>query len=237
MTGVWAKGTSNDSSVFLGRYTFWQGAAPNPPTKEFVYTNMLTMMQDDPNWGWYGTACASFASYRIASLTGLSNKGTQKVLLGAMLVAPFFYMISMITMLYTIGGSKIPMASWLTSQGLLNDYILTGGWASMPGPSQTPQLVVGFAIVGLFTFMHSRFVWFPFEPMGFILGISYASILAGYWFTFLIAWIAKMLTMRLGGSKLYENVGLPVAGGIIAGTIVAVLFGGIIGIYRFFFPF
>jgi hypothetical protein len=29
-----------------------------------VYPNILPLQQDDPNWGWYGTACASFSSYR-----------------------------------------------------------------------------------------------------------------------------------------------------------------------------
>jgi hypothetical protein len=33
MTGVWAKGTSAYFPLLLGKYTFWQGAGPSPPTK------------------------------------------------------------------------------------------------------------------------------------------------------------------------------------------------------------
>jgi hypothetical protein len=237
MTGVWAKGTSNDFGSIFGKFTFWQGAAPNPPTREWVFSNMFQVMQDDPNWGWYGTACASFASYRVASLTGLSNRGVTKVFLGAMVVAPLFAMISMISVLYAFGSGKIAIGSWLPFQGLINDYLISGGWAGLPGPEQSPQLVAGFVIVGLFTYLHARFVWFPFEPMGFILGTAYASLLAGYWFTFLVAWVAKTITLRIGGSKLYEGTGIPIAGGIIGGAMIAVLFGGLIGIYKFFLPF
>ena len=43
--------------------------------------------------------------------------------------------------------------------------------------------------------------------------------------------------MRVGGSKLYENLGLPIAGGFITGYMVAVVLGGTIGVLRFFFPF
>jgi hypothetical protein len=154
-----------------------------------------------------------------------------------MLVAPFFYMISMISVLSAYGANRIAIGSWLSSQGLINNYMVTGGWAGLPGAAQSPQLIVGFIIVGLFTYMHARFVWFPFEPMGFILGTAYASLLAGYWFTFLIAWVAKTVTLRLGGSKLYEGTGVPMAGGIIAGAMVAVLFGGLLGIWKFFLPF
>jgi hypothetical protein len=236
LTGVWANGNNCQFGGILGRYTFWQGAAPNPPTKEFIYTNVLPLQQDDPNWGWYGTACASFASYRITNLSGLSNKTTMKIILGAALIVPFFYLVSFIIMLYTFGANKIPATAWMQGCGLAS-CAYREQWQAKPGLQQTPQMLAGFIITTVLTFLHSRFVWFPFEPMGFMLALSYPGIRSGFWFSFLVAWIAKTLTLRIGGSKLYEEVGMPAAGGMLAGTMVAVLFGGLLGIYRTFFPF
>jgi len=107
-----------------------------------------------------------------------------------------------------------------------------------PDLPETPQLVAGFIIVTLLSWLHARFIWFPFEPMGFLLGFaSYPAIRTGYWFSFFVAWVTKTLTLRIGGSKAYEEVGMPVAGGMLAGTMAVVFFGGILGIYRTFFPF
>jgi hypothetical protein len=49
--------------------------------------------------------------------------------------------------------------------------------------------------------------------------------------------ILKTFTLRIGGSKAYEEHGVLVAGGLLVGYALAVLFVGIIGIFRFFFPF
>ena len=95
----------------------------------------------------------------------------------------------------------------------------------------------GFLIVAVLEFLHARFVWFPFNAIGFIIGTSYISVLWGYWGTFLIAWVLKVITLRLGGSKLYENLGVPIAGGFVVGYMIALVLGGILGFMRFFFPF
>jgi hypothetical protein len=238
MTGVWANESSRDLGPLLGKLTFWQGAAPSPPTKEWVFSNMPQTMQWYMGGTWYGTSCSTFASYRIAGPTGLSNKGVLKVLLGAMIVAPLFSLISMIVMLYSLGSNRIAIGVWLPFQGIVNDWMLAGGWVTGgPGLAQSSQILSGFIIVGLFTYLHARFVWFPFEPVGFILGIGYSSLLAGFWSAFLVAWIIKTITLRVGGSKLYETMGIPTAAGIVAGSMIAVLIGGIIGVWKFFFPF
>jgi hypothetical protein len=49
--------------------------------------------------------------------------------------------------------------------------------------------------------------------------------------------VLKALTLRIGGSKAYEEHGRPLAGGFLVGYALAVLILGLVGIYRFFFPF
>jgi hypothetical protein len=45
------------------------------------------------------------------------------------------------------------------------------------------------------------------------------------------------LTMRLGGSKAYEQYGAPIAAGFVLGYMVTLLVGGSLGLLRFFVPF
>ena len=73
-------------------------------------------------------------------------------------------------------------------------------WNSIPGTEPwIPHFAAGFLSVGLISWLHFRYIWFPFEPVGFLLGIS-TGFEFGLWSYALIAWILKMLTLRIGGS-------------------------------------
>ncbi|MGQ9515423.1 MAG: hypothetical protein ACUVTL_10335 [Thermoproteota archaeon] len=53
----------------------------------------------------------------------------------------------------------------------------------------------------------------------------------------LAAWIMKTITLRVGGSKLYEQKGIPVAIGFVIGVVIVSILGGSFLVLRFFFPF
>lgn len=50
-------------------------------------------------------------------------------------------------------------------------------------------------------------------------------------------WILKNITLRVGGSKLYESTGISIATGFLIGVIISCVFGGILLLIRFFVPF
>jgi len=56
------------------------------------------------------------------------------------------------------------------------------------------------------------------------------------WNAFVGAWVAKAVTLRVGGSKAYSNYGVPVASGLLTGMTLSTPVGNQIGIFRFF-PF
>jgi hypothetical protein len=87
------------------------------------------------------------------------------------------------------------------------------------------------------TYLHAKFVWFPFEPIGFLLAMDGHALIEGLWTMVTAAWVMKSLTLRIGGSKLYEKVGIPVATGFVIGFMSITVFGGILLITRFFVPF
>lgn len=63
------------------------------------------------------------------------------------------------------------------------------------------------------------------------------ALLEGIWTMALAAWVAKTITLRVGGSKIYEGVGIPTAIGFIIGLVIITLIGGALLAIRFFYPF
>ena len=94
---------------------------------------------------------------------------------------------------------------------------------------------------GCFTFflsvMRTKFFWFPFHPVGYVLANT--GTLYWLWCPFFIAWVCKVLIVRYGGIKGYRTA-LPFFLGLVLGdyTISSLwaLAGSILGIkmYRCF---
>jgi hypothetical protein len=80
-------------------------------------------------------------------------------------------------------------------------------------------------------------MWWPISPIGFIIAGGYSTLWDGSWDAFLGAWIAKYLTLRIGGSKAYEQYGVSIAGGLVAGITLGSFLAYFVGMAKFFVPF
>jgi hypothetical protein len=103
-------------------------------------------------------------------------------------------------------------------------------------PDMLQYIFAGALVTAIISILRARFVWFPFEPIGFIIGTSAAGMYLGIWTAALGAWIIKTIILRIGGSKLYERI-VPVIGGYLAGYVLSSFIATVIGIVRFFIPF
>jgi len=187
---------------------------------------------------WGGMGYASFAGYNMGKSTNIHPKNTFKVVLIAMIIGPIFSLLSLITVVHGFGGAKIAIwKNWF--EGIGERWALIPGWwtASPAAEPWLPYVIAGAAWIAVLSFLHARFVWFPLEPIGWILGTTSASSLFGLWIPFLAAWILKTITFRIGGAKLLENMGLPISSGAVAGCMIGILLGGAMFIIRFFVPF
>lgn len=185
-----------------------------------------------------GATLSSFAAFRMAKLANISNRDVFKSLLIGVVVGPLAVMLTFVWINYTFGLTRLAAFNDQFTDSLINRTGNPDNWNVHPGATPwIPNMIVGMIIVGGLYYLHSRFVWFPLEPVGWILGTSYMSMLWGIWFPFLIAWIIKTLVLRYGGTKVYENLGIPIAAGFIVGYMLIVLFGGFISIVKFFVPF
>jgi len=239
MAGFFFRGT--DKGVALARL-FLYPTAPDPPTRDFVLTSALTNGSvDAPENGFQvgGNFIASFEAFRMASMTSTSNRNVFLVLTVTFAILPIFSLIGYYYTVYSVGLVKIA-GNW-GSRGcdyLLSRAALGSNWNRFPAADPwVPHFILGFVITAALSILHSSFIWFPFEPVGFTLAISYAGTAFGIWSLALIGWVLKTLTLRIGGSKAYEGWGLPIATGFIAGYMALLIPGTIIAHIKFWFPF
>jgi hypothetical protein len=213
---------------------------PEPLTRDFVlsaYFNAWYGNSPQFGYGMGGNFVTTFGAYKMASITGTSSKSVFKVLIASIIIYSFVVLPTWLWVAYTFGMTKLSGGGGGWCDGLIYRAAVPARWEVIPATEPwVPHFLAGFIIVGLFSWLHARFIWFPFEPIGFILGIGPAFEL-GYWTFALIAWILKVLTLRIGGSRLYEEFGAPMAGGYIAGHMLALIPGIILSRIRFFIPF
>jgi len=238
---TWGKtGTyiSSDVNGMIFLKTIWP-VAPTPGTQDFVMGAIFSrLLVCDLTYGWGGVFLGSLASYSLANRGGVSNQNVFKTILAVIAIVPLMTTLGVIVLSYTVGLSRTSMYDINYGDGLVHHLAQGSYYDAQPATSPWYQYAVaGLLIVGALTILHSRFIWFPLDPVGFIIANSIETVLFGIWLPFLVAWVLKTLTLRLGGSKLYERTGIPIAGGFVIGCMVAIFITSLMGGIRFFVPY
>ena len=73
---------------------------------------------------------------------------------------------------------------------------------------------VGGIWTGFLLFMRQRFLWWPFHPIGYIVGITYAP--CHLWFSTLLGWTIKIVLLKFFGVGAYRRL-QPLFLGLILG--------------------
>jgi len=226
------------AAIWVPRALFFP-VAPTTLSTDYVLGGEIWASQINrhPLDGWGQSMFSSFGSYRMASLTGTSSKDVFKVTLIALLTSAFAGLVAFVygSSSYGVGRLHGTTTLWASSMEMwINNFMSSP--ASGPPSMWGAQFIAGILLAVVLSTLHARFVWFP-HPIGPIIAFNFAGLLQAWWFAFLVAWILKFLTLRIGGSKLFEQKGLPLAGGITAGYVVVAFLYGVAGIIRFFFPY
>jgi hypothetical protein len=221
----------------LYRLLIWP-KAPEPITREFVVAATLAHTHPGaPTIANAGSFLSDMWAFKLANLTGVNNRSIFKVILVSQAIIPLTFILGWLWINYSVGSSRLSVTGF-SYAAPIDRFANPANWNRMPGTDPWAHIfLIGIIAAGVISWLHARFVWFPFEPIGFTLAVSDASIFFGLWSPALVAWILKTITLRVGGSKLYENYGIPVASGFMIGFVAVCFLGGLIGIYRFFFPF
>jgi len=239
LTGINSTESVDHGNTFLRLFVWPQ--APDPLTKDFMLTSSAAQWASQPYGPPYGLAIvSSFAGFRFASLSGADNKNVFKTTLVALSVGFILSFLTVIVLNYHFGVQKLSWSYFFSADADFRNRTANPDiWNTRPGTEPlAPYVLAGFTIVSALYLLSARFVWFPLEPVGFILGTSMLGAgLVGLWMPALISWILKTLVLRIGGSKLYEERAVPFISGFTAGYALITIIAVIVFVVRFFYPF
>lgn len=206
-------------------------------TTEYLFThNWLArpITGEEGGFPFFGSVLYTGPAFRMARDANIHSKSMFKVIV-----------ISIV--LGIIIGTTVAVLMW-NGYGLMSlpvnkewDKLSTGDIAEMnasPHPIVWWQYgVIGIILMGVVYYMHSRYLWFWIDPAGLIIGFSNYFDERITFLPVLIAWVIKYIIFKIGGTKLYEEVGVPCALGFISGYAVMAMINNAMAVLKFFFPY
>ncbi len=187
-------------------------------------------------WGGAGTPqSAQLEAFKLATLTKTNNRTMALSTIVAMVLAVLICLPLWLVFTYMIGIDKgfghggTLYAQWVSPAWWSQEAIFNAAFNQAQGCSwfnwnkdllglELANWAAGFFLAGVLLWARVAFARFPLNPVGLIIGLCQpAHWLWGY---LLVAWVLKFLTFRIGGSKLYEEQGVPLAIGIFLGSFI-----------------
>jgi hypothetical protein len=121
-------------------------------------------------------------------------------------------------------GGGLSLNGWFARVGAqqpaLNAQRLIAG---TPDASWTNWLWLALGAAGTYGLMlaRSRFLWFPFHPVGALMGLT--TPMERMWFSVFLGWLCKVLITRFGGNDTYRKT-VPLFLGLALGDVCMMLF-------------
>ena len=166
--------------------------------------------------------------FRMAEQSGVSTRRLSKVIGLALVFALAVTIPIFLLTFYKLGAVNVDRNGTLT--GLPREFF-TELASRLESPSQPSGLAylsmaVGAAAVAVTTWLRLTFVWWPIHPLGLVMGTSYAT--RNLWFSLLLGWIFRTVTVRYSGLRGYLRF-RPVFMGIIMGDVLGAVLWDIVG--------
>jgi len=129
----------------------------------------------------------------------------------------------------TLNGKSGPISNWgtLTFEWYPEPLLMEWKQQRRPQPPQNRPLhiALGAALAGILQWLCLTSPRWPLHPIGLLLvGSLYANVV---WFNAFLGWLAKVLILRYGGSRVYTKA-RPFFLGLIMGEVFAMVFWGLI---------
>lgn len=162
---------------------------------------------------------------KFAEVLGLDRKNLRRLLMSVLVALALTLVVTVMTslsVLYSQGG--LTSYTWFSRDAAQSTFQSTAGVIrSNSGltPANWGWMIFGALIVWLIVMGRSRFLWFPFHPLGFLVAPTYP--ITQLWFSFFCGWLIKTLMMKYGGSDSYVRL-RPFMIGLILGNAVIMIF-------------
>ncbi|MCC6729337.1 MAG: hypothetical protein IT208_08355 [Chthonomonadales bacterium] len=171
-----------------------------------------------------------FEAYRIADQGRIHPRkltAAMSVVLAIGFVAACW---SVLHLYYVYGAGTAHVNGWRIAMGRIPFTVATGHLAERSVGTDTPGLLgiaAGAGATWLLSVARARFLGWPFHPAGYAVAFTFITDLL--WFPFLLGWLAKWVTLRLGGMGAYRRA-LPFFVGLILGDYVIASIWTLVGI-------
>lgn len=157
---------------------------------------------------------------RLSESARIERKQLVTALAAATVLSVFASLWVALHVYYQKGAATALTDNWRIVQGREGFNVLRAtldGAAPRPGTEQITAMFVGSLQVTLFYIANLKVTWWPFHPVGFVLaqmrGFEYL------WLPMAIAAMAKSITLRTGGLKMYKRA-MPFFLGLVLGDYV-----------------
>jgi hypothetical protein len=158
---------------------------------------------------------------KMADTVNMDKKGMGIAMWIAMIVVIPVSFASVLHMCYKYGGVNI--GGWWTIM-VTRDLVCSRAVQYIVNPvppnvKDVVSMVVGAGVTVFLFWMRRVFLWWPFHPIGYIMGGGYA--IYHIWWPVLLGWAAKSIILKFGGIKIYQKL-MPTFIGLILGETVTI---------------
>jgi hypothetical protein len=139
-------------------------------------------------------------SHRVSSEARLNRRHLLWALVLSLGVAVVVSCVAVLTLAYRHGA--LTMSRWFFVDGPVGLWNTVSAYIKMPAGSEEGKLlamIAGGLWVLFLQIMRTRFIWFPFHPVGYVLAYSWET--TRVWFACLVGWLFKVAIVRYGGLK------------------------------------
>jgi hypothetical protein len=194
---------------------------------------LLVRGSNDPGLMVYPWPAVTLASFKIADLAGIHPRTLYKMILVAF---PIIQVTSSVFWLWAChqftAFVRIPLWDYE------NEFFGKNLYNTVPPANELiVPIASGFIITIVLYVLRMRFIWWPIHPLGFLLSGAAWVVWMGTWMCFLVAWFAKWLLLKIGGSRAYTEYGVPFVCGIVAGYALVTVIGMLAGLVMVVRPF
>ena len=166
--------------------------------------------------------------FKIAERASLSQKKMAIAMIVALLVATPVSFWAYLHLMYQHGA--VQSDGYVIGIGIETFERLLLPWLQQPhAPDSTGLSFTAFA--SLFTlglmFLRRQFIWFPFHPAGYALGLSAGMVWV--WSAVYVGWFIKAVLLKFGGLRTYRKAG-PFFVGLVLGDFLIGTFWSLVGV-------
>ena len=218
----------------------WWVADPGSPF--YIRNPEVRYLVLSPEYEWSATFIIAapmgtlLESYKVASIEGIHSRYIFVGMIIAVVLGVVVSLFALLQMWCSFGALNLASFNYT---GVPNNYqqraatypcraevgdYWRSGLGHHPEPLHWVLFIIGASIVSVIYALHARFPWFPVNPGGVTIG-AFDLVPNIVLIPAVVAYVAKFVILRIGGTRIYEDVAMPFAIGMVAGsTGITVLF-------------